>query len=144
MGFCLPAGRPFPSIPLLQLKNPAGESPLNPLHACTPHRACGRFFRSPAPEIAPPERFLNGASIPLNNDQKEYPLLAQGVFLLAPSRGIPAELGQSRRQPGELKTHPPDGFLPACGQAVPFDSPTSLIHKESIHPEWDGWILGTQ
>jgi len=48
------------------------------------------------------------------------------LFFLAPGRVVPPPLGQWRGQPGELKNHSLDDFLPACGQAVPFDSPTSL------------------
>jgi len=36
--------------------------------------------------------------------------------------GLPPALGQCRGQPGELKNHSQDGFLPACRRAVPFES----------------------
>ena len=52
------------------------------------------------------------------------------MFLyLAERKEFPAALGQCRRQPGVLKSHSQDGFLPAFGQAAPFESLPLLSQK---------------
>ena len=48
---------------------------------------------------------------------------------MAERKGFPAALGQCRRQPGVLKSHSQDGFLPAFGQAAPFESLPLLSQK---------------
>ena len=48
-------------------------------------------------------------------------------FYLVEHRGFPARLGQSCRQPGELKSHPPDAFLPC--RAVSLQIPSALYQK---------------
>ena len=44
--------------------------------------------------------------------KKQKPLQKKGFFFGAEKGIRPAILGQYRRQPGELKNHSPDGFLP--------------------------------
>ena len=46
--------------------------------------------------------------------------------ILVPVVGLPAALGQCRRQPGELKNHSLDGFFPATGG--PFPSHPSFFY----------------
>ena len=61
-------------------------------------------------------RKLSTSSTDMNHkDQLSF------YYALVEHRGFPARLGQSCRQPGELKSHPPDAFLPC--RAVPFKSP---------------------
>lgn len=53
-------------------------------------------------------------------------------FLMVEHRGFPARLGQSCRQPGELKSHPPDAFLPC--RAVPFKFPLLFTRNTKGQP----------
>ncbi len=78
------------------------------------HQIPGREKASQAP-------FLIRPSSPLNAKLQQKTSL-KGGLLLERVMGLPPALGQCRGQPGELKNHSPDGFLPACGRAVPFES----------------------
>jgi len=44
----------------------------------------------------------------------------------------PPSLGQCRRQPGVLKNHPPDGFLPACAGRTLQIPRNFTINKKTI------------
>ena len=67
------------------------------------------------------KRILTPVCALAQNDRR-FVHFATGPFLLERVMGLPPALGQCRGQPGELKNHLPDGFLPACGRAVPFES----------------------
>ena len=55
-------------------------------------------------------------------------------FSFGAEKGIrPVALGQCHRQPGELKTHSPDGFFASPCSAVPFSS-LSLLCPKSKNP----------
>ena len=72
--------------------------------------------------------------------KKQKPLQKKG-FSFGAEKGIrPAILGQYRRQPGELKNHSPDGFLPRL--ARPFPSHPFLFYAQKAKtPSKEGIFL---
>ena len=56
-------------------------------------------------------------------------------FLVHP-QGLPASLGQCRRQPGALKNHSQDGFSPPLPPAAPFEPLRVIFCKKQTTKRW--------
>ena len=79
--------------------------------------------------------------IPFSFMPKKQKSLQKKGFSFGAEKGIrPAILGQYRRQPGELKNHSPDGFLPRL--ARPFPSHPFLFYAQKAKtPSKEGIFL---